>query len=565
MSINKNTTKYNDTSENNDTIKTKYTPIFTPQLDVYNNIKEGNYKKASEDPKQHSETLKQCSKNLINDISSTDSSKHNYIELIDKTILKKEPKRLKKKRLHKKHEYQEKGFFELTKEVIQYYDYKVKPKEYISSMTQRKSKQKKRSKKNTLTPESLENHESYPEVKTQCNITLEPNSMQTIELVCEVNRTKIDDIDKGECIFQPTNLYTQNHNYYGIVMQPTLSNVEKISEEKVKVTAIIMNTNNDSICLEKETVLGVMEDISNNNINIQMKEDDFNSLLNHIAAQETTEHLDIFTEEEPESEGEISSPSSFYRKDSKVNDSKQTGENNKTELKQENEVQEESFDIKMTSVPEELKEELMNIVGNEMKSVWTKQWNNGETNIKHDIITEDENIFEGETEQNSSPGNQGNKDLNSEVKYKIVTPASSSKMTTNIVLVQKPAQQEIKDSFQSSQNRTNFTWRIAQDVRGVYSDIKEKFTNSLPTIDKIVSNLSNKIVTQLNMTQADVHVPLTQHSKEHLYLHGGIHEWSRIAQGLVESPHRLMRNMKLIFCEEIQIRGIQTEMSRKRK
>ena len=62
MNTNKYTTKYND-SKNNDTLKTKYTPIFTPQLDVSNNIKEGNYKKASEDPKQHSETLKQCSKN----------------------------------------------------------------------------------------------------------------------------------------------------------------------------------------------------------------------------------------------------------------------------------------------------------------------------------------------------------------------------------------------------------------------------------------------------------------------------------------------------------------------
>ena len=96
-------------------------------------------------------------------------------------------------------------------------------------------------------------------------------------------------------------------------------------------------------------------------------------------------------------------------------------------------------------------------------------------------------------------------------------------------------------------NRTNCTWRLTQDLRGVNAETKNIYAATLPTIDEIVSKCRNKVVTQLDINQAYFHIPLTDQSKEKtsFYLNEEMYEWNRMTQGLAGAPHTFMKFMYL--------------------
>ena len=169
---------------------------------------------------------------------------------------------------------------------------------------------------------------THHRVKTKTTITLEANSVQTINLVYESNTNEITSLNNSECIFQPNTLALADHQKYGIVMHPALTITKKISENEVELIALITNTNNEPMTLKANTIVGEIEDISNNKMTIPMQEDDFKTLANHIELQEdhnstqmeniefyTSEESGIFTfEMQPDSE-EIEINSIFNRKE----------------------------------------------------------------------------------------------------------------------------------------------------------------------------------------------------------------------------------------------------------
>ena len=426
---------------------------------------------------------------------------------------------------------------------------------------------------------------NYPDVRTQRNLTLEANSTQTIELVCTLNTNEIHEMDDSDCIFQPTNLYTEDHNNYGLVMQPTLSKAKKISENEVTLTAIIINTNNEDICLKKDTIVGELENIENNNISLPMNEEDFNALANHITVQEAeevdifaTDKAGIFTFQLQKDMDTVQVNSTFNRRENIEKETRLADGSIRTQLTSEIEDilqcetdidptdlldHEEPLDIRMADfscVPEEFKEELLDIVGNEMSAVWAKhKWDIGETSkIKHDIQTEEGKFVKDKKRQIPYPRLQyAKKAVNTLMKYKLVTPAYNSKWATNLVLVQKPTEGNLRDSTKASKihnrkNKTNCTWRLTQDLRGVNAETKNIYTATLPTIDEIVSKCRNKIVTQLDINQAYFHIPLTDQSREKtsFYLNEEMYEWNRMTQGLAGAPHTFMKFMFLIFCDQ---------------
>ena len=261
-------------------------------------------------------------------------------------------------------------------------------------------------------------------------MTLEANSIQTIELVSTLNASEIHEVDNSDCIFQPTNLYTADHSKYGLVMQRTLSKARKISDNEVSLSAIIINTNNEDIHLEENMIVGELENISNNSVNLPMGEDDFKAMMNHITVQETgdmdiftTDEAGIFTFQVQQQLNNVELNSIFNRRDNIEKETRLTDGSTRTQLTSEIEDilqcetnidptdlldKEELLSTRMadfTCVPEELKGELMDIVDREMKSVWANhKWDIGETHkIKHDIQTEEGKFVNDKKGQSHTP------------------------------------------------------------------------------------------------------------------------------------------------------------------
>ena len=224
---------------------------------------------------------------------------------------------------------------------------------------------------------------------------------------------------------------------------------------------------------------------------------------------------------------------------------------------------EEALEISMAnfkSVPDDMMKELTDIVKHEMKDVWAKhKWDIGLTHkIKHDIQTEEGKFVRDKKRPIPYPRLQyAKKAVNTLMKYKLVTPAYTSKWATNLVLVQKPTEGNLRDTTKASKihNRkenVKCTWRLTQDLRGVNAETKNIFTATLPTIDEIVSKCRNKIVTQFDINQAYFTVPLTDSSREKtsFYLNDSMYCWERMTQGLAGAPHTWMKFMQLIYCDK---------------
>ncbi len=97
---------------------------------------------------------------------------------------------------------------------------------------------------------------------------------------------------------------------------------------------------------------------------------------------------------------------------------------------------EEKLDITMaiyTGVPEELKKELMDIIQQKMKDVWSQnKWDIGVTNkLKHDIQTEGKVVKDKKRPIPYPRLQYAKKAINTLMKYNLVSPAFNSKWAAN--------------------------------------------------------------------------------------------------------------------------------------
>ena len=426
--------------------------------------------------------------------------------------------------------------------------------------------------------------QACPIATNKKEINIEANSVQMIELTCESEFKEITSLENKECTFNPKTL-SDNHETYGLTLEPTLSIPTKTSDKSITFFTIIANTNNTEMTLKAGTILGSIEDISQNE-KIKVSEKDFRTLTNTVvlSGNETAKNIN-FTKEEGCNihtfnfeEDSVSVNSIFNRKEKIEKDTEMEDGSTRTQLTSNiedmlecetyidpNELldKEENLDITMadfTSVPEELKDKLMDIVGNELKDIWSKhKWDIGKTQrLQHEIKTKP-----GVTVKDKKrpiPFQRqiyANKAVNTLMKYKLVTPAYNSKWATNLVLVQKPAEGALRDSTKASKilNRhknNKCTWRLTQDLRSVNKATTNIYKANLPTIDEIINKCRNKVVTQVDINQAYFTIGLSEESKEKtsFYLNDMMYYWEVMTQGLAGAPHTWTKFMQLIFCDE---------------
>ena len=423
-----------------------------------------------------------------------------------------------------------------------------------------------------------------PAATNKKKITIQPNSVTMVELTCESNFTEITSLENRECTFQPKQL-SDNHETLGIVMEPTLSIPRKSSKKSIVFQALMTNTNNTTMTIKAGTELGTLEDISQNE-QISMSEQDFRTLAHNIILSETkqTENEVIFEKEQE------SALHTFSMQPTEINSIFNRRENTEKETTLEdgsirtqlisnvedilecetciepNELldKEEQLDISMadfTSVPEEMKSSVMDIVDNEMKGVWSRhKWDIGRTNrIAHEIKTETGVTVKDKKRPIPFQREQyARKAVNTLMKYKLVSPVHNSKWATNLVLVQKPVEGELRDTTKASKilnkhRNTKCTWRLTQDLRRVNNATTNIYKANLPTIDEIISKCRNKIVTQFDINQAYYTIPLKDKEtkeKTSFYLNNMMYQWDVMTQGLAGAPHTWTKFMQLIFCDE---------------
>jgi hypothetical protein len=411
------------------------------------------------------------------------------------------------------------------------------------------------------------------------------NTTQLIELSCKSEVFEIGPLDNKECMFQPINVTTDTKTY-GIIMEPVLTIAKGKTDGSVSLLASITNTNNEDIEIEAKTEVGTLEDIAQNS-QFTVSEDDFRTLACNIELTETgqsIENIEFYKEGESEihtftlENEEISINSTYNRNDNIERETKLPDGSTRTQLIADvedilecetyidpEEVLDstELLDISMadfSSVPDELKEELNDMLKNEMKEVFSKhKWDIGYTDkIKHDIQTEEGKVVRNK--KRPIPYQRleyAKKAVNTLKKYKLVSPIYNSKWASNLVLVQKPTEGNLRDTTKASQihnkhKNTNCTWRLTQDLRGINEVTKNIFTATLPSIDEIVNKCRNKVVTQFDVNQAYFTIGLTNSSKEKssFYLNDMMYAWERMTQGLAGAPHTWMKFMQLIFCDE---------------
>ena len=424
-----------------------------------------------------------------------------------------------------------------------------------------------------------------PTAVNKKDVTIKANTAQIIEFVCESNFTEISTYDKKECLFQPINL-SNDHQSYGLILEPVLTKPNKRDTKSISFYAMITNTNNEHMTLKAGTTVGNLEDISNSN-NVSVSTTDFKTLVYNMEILgdiDSNKRVEYHKQENSElhtftiHNNNVEINSMFNRREGTEKDTYEPDGSIKTQMTANvedilgNETyidpselldQDEPLDVSMAdfkSVPEEHMPELMNIVGNEMKDIWSKhKWDIGKTDrIKHDIQTKEGVVVKDKKRPIPFQRLQyARKAVNTLMKYNLVRPAYNSKWATNLVLVQKPAEGNLRDSTKASQilnkhKNIKCTWRLTQDLRKVNQNTTNLYTANLPTIDEIVNKVRNKIVTQIDVNQAYTTVPLTETSKEKtsFYLNTDLIMWERMTQGLAGAPHTWTTFMQMIFCDE---------------
>ena len=425
-----------------------------------------------------------------------------------------------------------------------------------------------------------------PTAVNKNDVTIKANSAQVIEFVCESNFTEISTYDKKECLFQPINL-SNDHQNYGLILEPVLTKPNKKDSKSISFYAMITNTNNEPMTLEAGTTVGNLEDISDSN-KMSVSNSDFKTLIYNmelLGDTETDKEVKYHKQENSELHTftihtkDIEVNSMFNRREGTEKDIYEPDGSIKTQMTANvedilgNETyidpselldKDEPLDVSMAdfkSVPEEHMPELMEIVGNEMKDIWSKhKWDIGKTDrIEHDIETKEGVIVKDKKRPIPFQRLQyAKKAVNTLMKYNLVTPAYNSKWATNLVLVQKPAEGALRDSTKASQilnkhKNVKCTWRLTQDLRQVNQNTTNLYTANLPTIDEIVNKVRNKVVTQIDVNQAYFTIPLSKRSceKTSFYLNTMLYMWERMTQGLAGAPHTWMTFMQLIFCDEV--------------
>ena len=431
---------------------------------------------------------------------------------------------------------------------------------------------------------SFDSRQACPIATNKRELKIQANSIEMIELTCESDFTEITSLENRECTFNPK-ILSDNHETYGLALEPTLSIPEKSSDKSITFYAIITNTNNTEMVLKAGTTLGTLEDISQNE-KISVAEKDFRTLAHTVMLtnSETSENIKFTKEEGCDlhtfsiEEDSIAVNSIFNRKENTEKETIMEDGSTRTQLTSNiedmlecetyidpNELldKEEQLDITMadfSSVPEELKDELMNIVGNELKDIWSKhKWDIGRTQkVKHEIKTKP-GVTVKEKKRPIPFQRQvyANKAVNTLMKYKLVTPAYNSKWATNLVLVQKPAEGALRDATKASKilnkhKNSKCTWRLTQDLRSVNKATTNIYKANLPTIDEVINKCRNKVVTQVDINQAYFTIELSEDSKEKtsFYLNDMMYFWEVMTQGLAGAPHTWTKFMQLIFCDE---------------
>ena len=120
---------------------------------------------------------------------------------------------------------------------------------------------------------SFDSRQACPIATNKRELKIQANSIEMIELTCESDFTEITSLENRECTFNPKVL-SDNHETYGLALEPTLSIPEKSSDKSITFYAIITNTNNTEMVLKAGTTLGTLEDISQNE-KISVAEKDF--------------------------------------------------------------------------------------------------------------------------------------------------------------------------------------------------------------------------------------------------------------------------------------------------
>ena len=424
-------------------------------------------------------------------------------------------------------------------------------------------------------------HKARPMASNKRTVSIAANTSQMVDLVCKSNFHEITSLEEKDCLFQGEDL-TDIPRIRGLFPEPCLTRPTKIDNETIQFTAMVTNTTCSEITLKKNTELGSLEELTEMN-NIQVSEDDFKSMTNHIRIEAECEY-DLFETEEAgiytfigeriteinsvfnrndEVEEEVVMPDGSVRSQliSNVEDILDSDTSfNPEELLD----KEEKLDISMAnfdSVPEDLKEELMNIIGTEMNDIWSRhKWDIGKTQrVKHDIKTKEGVVIRDKQRQIPYHRLQyAKKAVDTLHKYNLVSPAYNSKWATNLVLVQKPTEGNFRDHTKASRihnkhKNTKSTWRLTQDLRRVNANTKNIYTSTLPTIDEIISKVKNKVVSQFDINQAYFTIELTDTSKEKttFYLNDEVYYWNRMTQGLAGAPHTWMKFMKVIFNDDV--------------
>ena len=422
-----------------------------------------------------------------------------------------------------------------------------------------------------------------PTATNKKKIRIPANTVKIVELTCESNFSEITSFERRECTFQPKPL-SENHETLGLIMEPTLSIPTKSSNKSITFKAMISNTNNTHMTLRAGTELGTLEDISQHEA-ISLSENDFRTLAtNMVITDRLADSEDVIFEKEEGKEVhtfhlQTEVNSTFNRRENTEEDIPMEDGSIRTQLKANvedilecetyidpNELldKEEQLDITMadfSSVPEDLKDDLMNIVGNELNNIWSKhKWDIGRTErVKHEINTKPGLIIKDKKRTIPFQREQyARKAVNTLMKYKLVSPVYNSKWATNLVLVQKPAEGALRDTTKASQilnkhKNTKCTWRLTQDLRRVNEATTNIYKANLPTIDEIISKCRNKIVTQVDINQAYFTIPLKDQEtmeKTSFYLNNMMYYWNVMTQGLAGAPHTWTKFMQLIFSDE---------------
>ena len=428
-------------------------------------------------------------------------------------------------------------------------------------------------------------NKANPKAVSKNSSLIAAHTTQCIELVCESEFTEITSLDQKDCIFQAKDLCSDIQTY-GLTMEPTLTTPKKTNNREIEFLTLVTNNTDREIKIRKNTELGCLEEMYEKT-DIEVSGEDFKTLAHHILITQDekqtkkvkifeSDELGIFSVEINDQEAEINSM--FNRNEDLEEETELPDGSIRTQLitsiedmlesdtyfsPEELLDKEEELHIQMAnfkSVPEDIKDDLMKIVQEEMKEVWSRhKWDIGLTQkVKHDIETEVGVIVRDKQRQIPYHRNEyAKKAVNTLMKYNLVKPAYNSKWATNLVLVQKPTEGNFRDLTKASKIHNNHmntksTWRLTQDLRRVNEATKNIYTSVLPIIDEIVRKCRNKVVTQFDINQAYFIIELTEDSKEKttFYMNDEVYFWNRMTQGLAGAPHTWMKFMKLIFCDE---------------